>query len=107
MIWREYEHSFRQNYQVIMIIWAVRRARRVSVKTNLHSYLHHPSQISHVASFSGHWASFILKVAYSLMKTQMEDVEDDLAAEEENKLINEVCTRVVILWLSPIIPRRF
>jgi hypothetical protein len=37
----------------------------------------------------------------------MEDVEDDLAAEEENKLINEVCTRVVILWLSPIIPRRF
>lgn len=27
------------------------------------------------------------------MKTQMEEVEDDLAAEEENKLINEVCLR--------------
>lgn len=32
-----------------------------------------------------------------LMKTQMEEVEDDLAAEEENKLINEVGTRVVVL----------
>lgn len=31
------------------------------------------------------------------MKTQMEEVEDDLAAEEENKLINEVCARVVVL----------
>jgi hypothetical protein len=28
------------------------------------------------------------------MKTQMEEVEDDLAAEEENKLINEVCSRI-------------
>lgn len=27
------------------------------------------------------------------MKTQMEEVEDDLAAEEENKLINEVGAR--------------
>jgi hypothetical protein len=31
------------------------------------------------------------------MKTQMEEVEDDLAAEEENKLINEVGARGVIL----------
>lgn len=28
------------------------------------------------------------------MKAHMEEVEDDLAAEEENKLINEVCKRV-------------
>jgi flagellar motor switch protein FliG len=31
------------------------------------------------------------------MKTQMEEVEDDLAAEEENKLINEVRSRVFVL----------
>lgn len=31
------------------------------------------------------------------MKTHMDDVEDDLAAEEENKLINEVRRRVLIL----------
>lgn len=30
------------------------------------------------------------------MKTHMDDVEDDLAAEEENKLINEVRGRVSI-----------
>lgn len=29
------------------------------------------------------------------MKPQVEDVEDDLAAEEENKLINEVSERVI------------
>ncbi len=29
------------------------------------------------------------------MKPQVEDVEDDLAAEEENKLINEVSERVL------------
>jgi hypothetical protein len=31
------------------------------------------------------------------MKPQMDDAEDDLAAEEENKLINEVCSRVFVL----------
>ena len=29
------------------------------------------------------------------MKSHMDDVEDDLAAEEENKLINEVRRRVI------------
>jgi hypothetical protein len=29
------------------------------------------------------------------MKPYVEEVEDDLAAEEENKLINEVCRRVL------------
>ena len=31
------------------------------------------------------------------MKAQMEEVEDDLAAEEENKLINEVGSGVLVL----------
>lgn len=31
------------------------------------------------------------------MKPQVEEVEDDLAAEEENKLINEVCLQNVCL----------
>jgi hypothetical protein len=33
------------------------------------------------------------------MKTQKEEMEDDLAAEEENKLINEVCSRVLSLGI--------
>jgi len=33
------------------------------------------------------------------MKPQMEEVEDDLAAEEENKLINEVCSRVFVFGI--------
>lgn len=36
-----------------------------------------------------------LPIAYTRsMKPQVDDVEDDLAAEEENKLINEVSERV-------------
>lgn len=32
----------------------------------------------------------------SSMKPQVEEVEDDLAAEEENKLINEVCWQIQV-----------
>jgi len=41
------------------------------------------------------------------MKTQMEEVEDDLAAEEENKLINEVGIVSSFFNQSPTISRRF
>lgn len=42
------------------------------------------------ASFLRHSRVPILK-----MRPQVEDAEDDMAAEEENKVINEVC----LLWL--------
>lgn len=46
-----------------------------------------------VASNCKDWA-----LTYCNMKAHMEEVEDDLAAEEENKLINEV--RRVLLFYS-------
>jgi hypothetical protein len=56
--------------------------------------------VGNVASrqFSPTTYSPVSKFIYTVtetMRPQVEEVEDDLAAEEENKLINEVCRRVL------------
>lgn len=78
----------------------MRKARRVLHHLSITTF-HRTLFYLHCAFSKSRFLPVIVQVIISrgilLMKTQMEEVEDDLAAEEENKLINEVCARVVVL----------
>jgi len=110
---QEHDHSFRSQtpprsacISVIAEYWVLefvaireKSASRPSSES-LSQYKPWPNSIlSTPRLFLSHNSSATVQVYLKdiLMKTQMEEVEDDLAAEEENKLINEVGTRVVVL----------